>query len=146
MPALAYLNTEKFMIITAKLLLENKTKRKLFTIEPEKPFQDAVEIMAENKISALLVLENDELIGIVSERDYIRKAAPKRIVPWEITVEELMTKEVIVVPPSENIQACMQIMTSNRFRHLPVVEDDVLLGIISITDVVSALRAGNLAS
>ena len=146
MPALAYLNTEKFMIITAKLLLEKKSKRKLFTIEPEKVFQDAVEIMAENKISALLVLENDELIGIVSERDYIRKAAPKRIVPWEITVEELMTKEVIVVPPSENIQACMQIMTSNRFRHLPVVEDDVLLGIISITDVVSALRAGNLAS
>ena len=146
MPALAYLNTEKFMIITAKLLLEKKSKRKLFTIEPEKVFQDAVEIMAENKISALLVLENDELIGIVSERDYIRKAAPKRIVPWEITVEELMTKEVIVVPPSENIEACMQIMTSNRFRHLPVVEDDVLLGIISVTDIVSALRAGRLVS
>ncbi len=130
------------MIITAKLLLEKKTKTKLYTIEPEDSFQDAVELMSENRISALLVLQNDKMVGIVSERDYIRKAAPKRIAPWDITVGELMTEEVIVVPPSENIQSCMQIMSKNKFRHLPIVEDEKLQGIVSITDIVSALRVG----
>ena len=128
------------MIITVQLLLDKKKNAPLYTITQDKSFQDAVELMAEKKISALLVMRDDEMVGIISERDYIRKAAPKRIAPWDVLVAELMTTDVITVTPSEVIPSCMKIMSANRIRHLPVLDNNKLLGMISITDVVTALR------
>ncbi len=127
------------MIFTVRHILDKKNKTVL-TIFPDATVQDAVEIMAKKTISALPVIVNGEVVGIISERDYIRKAAPDRLLPWEIRVEEIMTKDVISTTRTENIQNCMSIMSKNRIRHLPVIEKKRLIGMISITDVVRALR------
>ncbi len=128
-------------MITVGHLLEKKNN-KMFTISADATVQDALEIMATEKISSLPVMnDNDELIGIISERDYIRKAVPEKKIPWEITVNDYMTKDVITVTSQDYLQECMKIMSGNRIRHLPVVEDGKILGILSITDVVRALRS-----
>ena len=128
------------MIITVHHILDKKSKT-LLTISPDATVQDAVEIMADKTISALPVTVDDRVVGIISERDYIRKAAPKRLLPWEIKVEDIMTVDVISTTKSETIDYCMKTMSKNRIRHLPVVEKEQLIGIISITDVVRALRS-----
>ena len=128
------------MIFTVQHILDKKNKIVL-TISPDSTVQDAIEIMAEKKISALPVMVDGKVVGIISERDYIRKAAPKRLLPWEIRVEEIMTKDVISTTGTENIHTCMQIMSENRIRHLPTIEKEKLIGIISITDIVRAIRS-----
>tara|TARA_R110000782_G_scaffold48146_7_gene105535 strand:+ start:6665 stop:7066 length:402 start_codon:yes stop_codon:yes gene_type:complete len=130
------------MIFNAQVILDKKSKKTL-TIGPENTVQDAVEIMAKEKISALPVIKDGTVIGIISERDYIRKAAPKRQLPWDILVSDIMTSDVITIPTSETITGCMQIMTNNRIRHLPVMDNNDLVGIISITDVLRVLRSVN---
>lgn len=128
-------------MITVGHLLEKKNNT-MFTISADASVQDALEIMAKEKISSLPVMdEQKKLIGIISERDYIRKAVPERKVPWEIVVSDYMTKEVITVGKQDYLQECMKIMSGNRIRHLPVLENETLLGILSITDVVRALRS-----
>ncbi len=128
-------------MITVGHLLEKKSN-KIFTIKPENTLQEAMEIMAKEQISSLPVVgDNNSLIGIISERDYIRKAVPERKVPWEITVGDYMTADVISVTKSDYLQECMKIMSSNRIRHLPVLEDGDMIGLISITDVVRTLRS-----
>jgi CBS domain-containing protein len=112
----------------------------VFTISPEASVQEALELMVVESISSLPVTRGAELVGIVSERDYIRKAVPRRLVPWEIRVQEIMTQEVMCVTRSNSIQECMELMTSNRIRHLPVVEGRTLVGMLSISDIVRALR------
>jgi CBS domain-containing protein len=102
--------------------------------------QDALETMVTKGISSLAVLSGQELVGIISERDYIRKAVPKRIVPWEIKVRDIMTADVIAVTPENNVRECMELMSSKRIRHLPVVDGKVLIGMLSITDIIRALR------
>jgi CBS domain-containing protein len=112
----------------------------IFTIGPEATVQEALEIMVMHRISSLPVTVAGDLIGIVSERDYIRKAVPKRIVPWDIRVQEIMTAGVICVTRDDTIQECMERMSTNRFRHLPVVDGKTLVGMLSISDIVRALR------
>jgi CBS domain-containing protein len=124
---------------TVKELLEGK-QRRLFTVAPEATVQEAVELMAANRISSLPVVRADQLVGIVSERDYIRKAAPRRIVPWEIRVQDIMTREVISVSSEHSIRECMERMSANGIRHLSVVDGKTLLGMLSISDIVRALR------
>ena len=113
---------------------------KVFTVSPEASVQEALELMVAKGISSLPVTVDGELVGIISERDYIRKAVPRRIVAWEVRVQEIMTHEVICVTRNNTIQECMERMTSNRIRHLPVVEGDTLIGMLSISDIVRALR------
>ena len=127
------------MIITVHHILDKKNKTVL-TISPDATVQDAIEIMADKTISALPVIVDDRVVGIISERDYIRKAAPKRLLPWEIKVEDIMTVDVISTIRTETIHNCMNMMSMNRIRHLPVMEKEQLIGIISITDVIRALR------
>ncbi|MEE8327475.1 MAG: CBS domain-containing protein [Nitrosomonadaceae bacterium] len=93
-----------------------------------------------NIFSALPVMVDDRVVGIISERDYIRKAAPKRLLPWEIKVEDIMTINVISTTRTEAIHNCMKTMSEHRIKHLPVIEKEQLIGMISITDVVLALR------
>jgi len=128
-------------MITVGHLLEKK-RNNIFTIKRDDSVQAALEIMAREKISSLPVVDDQgQLIGIISERDYIRKAVPERKATWDVTVNDLMTENVLTVKQSDFLQECMKIMTTNRIRHLPVMNDDSLLGILSISDVVSALRS-----
>ena len=122
-----------------KDLLQQK-EAALFTTTPETTVQDALETMVTKGISSLAVLSGQELVGIISERDYIRKAVPKRIVPWEIKVRDIMTADVIAVTPENNVRECMELMSSKRIRHLPVVDGKKLIGMLSITDIIRALR------
>ena len=114
-----------------------KTKSSVvFSITPDTIVYNALEIMVEKNVSALLVTENEKLTGIFTERDYARKVILKGKASRDTRIEEIMTEEVITVSPDDTIDSCMRLMTNNFIRHLPVVENDNLIGIISIGDVV----------
>jgi CBS domain-containing protein len=120
-------------------LLASKN-RQLFTILPEATVQEALEIMASKRISSLPVTRGAELVGILSERDYIRQSVPRRIAPWDVLVKDIMTADVICVTSDTAIRECMELMSSHRFRHLPVVDGKMLVGMLSISDIVRALQ------
>ena len=120
---------------TVKQLLQGKT-RGLCTIGPDAHVFDALKMMAENDIGALLVVENDKLIGIISERDYARKVMLHGKSSRDIPVREIMTEPVICVQPDRTVDECMALMTDKRIRHLPVIENDKLIGVLSIGDLV----------
>lgn len=100
---------------------------------------DALKVMGEKNVGALLVMEDQKLKGIISERDYARKIILKGKSSRETLVKEIMTEKVITVLPEDNIEKCMQLMSGRKIRHLPVMKDDKVLGIVSITDVVTGI-------
>ena len=100
---------------------------------------EALKIMGEKNVGALLVMEGEALKGIISERDYARKVVLKGRSSNETTVKEIMTEQVITVQPEDEIEKCMGLMSGRKIRHLPVMKDDKVLGVISITDVVTAI-------
>jgi len=100
---------------------------------------DALSMMSDKNIGALVVVDDGSLTGIVSERDYARKVILKGKDSRKTLVSEIMTPDPVTVSPSDSVDSCMGLMTDNRFRHLPVVEEGVLLGVISIGDVVGAV-------
>jgi CBS domain-containing protein len=108
----------------------------LWTVAPDASVYDAIALMAERGIGALPVVEDGRLAGILSERDYARKVILKGRSSKETRVSEIMTSEVVTVAPDQTIDRCMQLMTERRIRHLPVVEDGRLTGMLSIGDVV----------
>jgi len=108
-------------------------------VSPETSVIDALKYMAEKQIGALLVLDGDQIAGIVSERDFVRKIAKTKSCSPESTVRDYMTTEVFTISPSQSIEDCMKLMTEKRIRHLPVLEGDQLVGMISIGDVVKAI-------
>lgn len=112
---------------------------KIWHISPDETVYNAIALMAEKNIGALLVIHQDELRGILSERDYARKVILAGRSSKETRVREIMTPKLVCVTPSEPIERCMTTMTRRRIRHLPVVEGGELLGIISIGDVVKAV-------
>jgi CBS domain-containing protein len=120
-------------------LLQGKDQQ-LFTVAPDATVQAALEIMASKRVSSLPVMIGSELVGIFSERDYIRRAVPKRIAPWDVLVKDLMTDKVICVTADQSVRECMELMTGNKFRHLPVVDGKKLVGMLSISDILKALR------
>lgn len=120
-------------------LLESKD-RQLFTVSPEATVQEALEMMVTKRISSLPVTRGADLLGIISERDYIRKAVPKRVVPWDIFVRDIMTENIICVTRDDTIQECVELMCRNRIRHLPVTDGKTLVGMLSVSDIVRALR------
>ena len=107
-----------------------------FSITPDTRVYNALEVMVEKNVSALLITENGKLVGIFTERDYARKVILKGKASKETEIGEIMTKDPITVSPDSTIDDCMRIMTNKFIRHLPVVEEDNLIGIISIGDVV----------
>jgi len=113
--------------------------RNVWTCDPHATLMDALKLMAEKNIGALLVLEGDRIAGIISERDIARRIVEKEKCLLDEPVSGFMTENVIVVRPDQSTQDCMQLMTREHFRHLPVVEDGKLVGMISIGDVVRAL-------
>ena len=108
----------------------------VFTISPNITVFEALKILAENNIGALVVTEHDRVVGIFSERDYSRKIILKGKSSIDTTVSELMTTDVLYVSPSDSIDECMTIMSDNHIRHLPVLEEEKLVAVISIGDVV----------
>ncbi|MEJ7675744.1 MAG: CBS domain-containing protein [Chitinophagaceae bacterium] len=120
---------------TVSNILQTKSNITI-TISPDTIVFNALEIMVEKNVSALLVMENEKLIGIFSERDYARKVILKGKSSRETRIEEIMTGDLVTVSPDSTIDDCMRLMTSRFIRHLPVVADDNLIGIISIGDVV----------
>ena len=113
--------------------------RTIWSIGPDASVYDALELMAEKDIGALLVLDGHELAGIFSERDYARKVALKGKSSRETLLREIMTSRVICVHQHQSIEECMALMTEYHVRHLPVLEDERLVGVISIGDVVKEI-------
>ena len=118
-----------------KQILEGKGSE-IFTITPDTSVYHALELMVEKNVSALLVMENDKLAGIFTERDYARKVVLKGKKSKETHIGEIMTSNLITVSSGSTIDECMALMTGKYIRHLPVVDDGKLAGIISIGDVV----------
>jgi CBS domain-containing protein len=111
----------------------------VWSIDPESTVFEALRRMADKGVGALLVMENDHLIGILSERDYARKIILFNKSSRETLVREIMTSEVFTIHPDQTVHECMDLMTQKRSRHVPVVEDGNVLGVISIGDVVKDL-------
>jgi len=108
----------------------------IWSINSEAKVYDAIKLMAEKEAGALLVLDEGKLVGIISERDYARKVVLKGKSSMDAAVKEIMSERVIYVNPNTSVEDCMALMINKRVRHLPVFDDDHLIGIISIGDVV----------
>ncbi len=123
---------------TVRHLLQSKNNR-IWSISPQATVYEALELMAAHNIGAVLVMEGGQLVGIFTERDYARKVVLHGKTSKTVTVGELMTTEVTCVGPDDTIDDCMSLMTEKRTRHLPVMENDKLIGVVSIGDVVKAI-------
>jgi CBS domain-containing protein len=117
----------------------NAKGNQVWSVEPETPVFDALKLMAEKDVGALLVRKQNKVVGIISERDYARKVILKGKFSKDIPVSEIMISEVFCVNPNQTFEECMALMTAKHIRHLPVLQDDELIGIISIGDVVNAI-------
>jgi len=123
---------------TVRSMLRHKGSD-IFWVKPEATVYEAVAMMADKGVGALLVLSGGKLTGIVSERDYARKVILKGKHSHEIQVSEIMTSPVFTISPSHSVEDCMRVITAHRVRHLPVMDGDALLGMISIGDVVRSI-------
>jgi len=114
-------------------------KTEIWSISPTATVFEALQIMGEKEIGALIVIEKEEMIGIISERDYARKIILKDKTSKNTTVHEIMTSKMFTVKPENTLEECMVLMTAKHVRHLPVFDKDKLVGLISIGDVVKAI-------
>lgn len=122
---------------TARQLLNEKTRPGVFSVRPDATVFQALQLMAEKDIGAVLVMDDDKLVGIFSERDYARKVVLQGKTSAGTPIVDIMTKRVMFVKPSQTVDQCMAIMSEKRFRHLPVMdEDNKVIGVLSITDLV----------
>lgn len=120
---------------TVKQLLEFKG-HDIISIDPDRTVYEAIEILAARQIGALLVIENGKLVGLISERDYARKVILKGKSSKDTLIRDVMTREIICVKPEMSVEESLALMTEKRVRHLPVMANDALIGIIAIGDAV----------
>lgn len=118
---------------TVRQLLQDKV-REVSSVDPDKFAHEAIQLMADKKIGALPVLEAGKLVGIISERDYPGKAKVLDKPIQDVQVKEIMSSNVVHVSPDDTIEHCLELVTKNHVRHLPVLENDQIIGIISIGD------------
>jgi CBS domain-containing protein len=123
---------------TAAQILESKPDRTVYTTEPTASAYEAVRLMADKNVGALVVVERGKVVGIVSERDYARKLVLMARSPKDTLLVDIMSSPVMYVHPHRTSDECMALMTENRLRHLPVMDGDQLIGLISIGDLVKA--------
>lgn len=126
------------MTLTVRQLLDRKSSG-IYSIRPEASVLEALELMAREDISSVLVIEGDALKGIFTERDYARKVILRGRNSRDTVVRELMTSNLITITPEQTIADCMSIMTERHIRHLPVLEGSKVVGLISIGDVVKSI-------
>lgn len=117
-------------------ILKSKPHSQIHTIWPSATVLEAISLMADKGIGALVVVEGEKVVGIISERDYARKVVLMERSSYNTEVSDIMTHDVITVSPGKKIEFCMELMTEKRLRHLPVLENDKLIGLISIGDLV----------
>ena len=120
-------------------VIQNKIEQNIFTISPESTVLEAISLMADKGIGALVVTQQEKVVGILSERDYMRKVTLMKRTSEETTVSEIMTAKVLTVTKSTTVEDCLGLMTERHLRLLPVVENDKLIGLISIGDLVKAV-------
>lgn len=123
---------------TLRQLLGSKTPE-VYAVAPGDSVIDAIRLMAEKGVGAVLVMDGARLAGIVSERDYARKIVLHGRSSADTSVRDIMTADVVTVGPNHTVEQCMQVVTEHRIRHLPVVEGDDVIGVISIGDLVKAV-------
>jgi CBS domain-containing protein len=128
------------MLDTIESILSRK-RQEIWSVAPYASVYEAIALMAEKAIGAVLVVADQKLVGIVSERDYARKVILQGRSSKETRVEEIMTRDLITVGPENTVDECMKIMTHRRVRHLPVLHRGALAGIVSIGDLVNAVIA-----
>ena len=114
-------------------------EREIWSVGPDSSVLEALNLMADKNVGALLVFEEEKLVGIFSERDYAGKVILKGKASKDTTVKEIMSSKVLYVKPEQTVEDCMALMTDKRIRHLPVLEEDQVIGVISIGDVVKAI-------
>ena len=119
-------------------VIHDKIDKTIFTIDPESTVLEAISLMADKGIGALVVTQEERVVGILSERDYMRKVMLMERTSKQTTVNEIMTAKVLTVTTTVTVEECLDLMTDRHLRHLPVVEQDKLLGLISIGDLVKA--------
>jgi CBS domain-containing protein len=127
---------------TIGILLGCRPDKQVLSIDPDHSVYEALEILAQYNIGVLLVCKDNRLVGIFSERDYARKGILGGLTSRETRVSQLMTSPVISVSPKHTVDECMTLMTEHDFRHLPVVQNDVVVGVISIGDLVKWVISG----
>ena len=127
---------------TVDQVLRNKKFNKILPIAPEQSVHEALSMMAEYDVGALMVISGSQLVGILSERDYARKGILLGNHSRDTLVREIMTSPVVSVTPQHTVDDCMNLMTEGHFRHLPVLDGDKLIGVISIGDMVKWVISG----
>ncbi|MGK8440187.1 CBS domain-containing protein [Ectopseudomonas hydrolytica] len=121
---------------TAAEVLRSKPYAYVYSVDSEDSLVDGLRIMAEKGVGALVVMSGGRLVGIVSERDYVRKVALADLSVLDTKISHIMTRDVISVGPRDSVQHCMELMTERRLRHLPVLAEGELIGLLSIGDLV----------